>query len=100
VPNCKAKKVKTAFGTLIAGGYANIVFADGSCRRVNDTNGYGGANKGDGWIGPYPTNPQATTSGGRAFVFDDGAHDEVREEVYLGRLRTPPTLDVGSPGPD
>ncbi len=100
VPNCKAKKVKTAFGSLFAGGYANIVFADGSCRRVNDTNGYGGANKGDSWIGPYPTNPQATTSGGRTFVFDDGAYDEVRDEVYLGRLRTLYTLDVGTPGLD
>ena len=100
VPNCKAKKVKAAFGSLFAGGYANIVFADGSCRRVNDTNGYGGANKGDSWIGPYPTNPQATTSGGRAFVFDDGAYDEVRDEVYLGRLRTLYTLDVGTPGLD
>ena len=100
VPNCKAKKVKAAFGSLFAGGYANIVFADGSCRRVNDTNGYGGANKGDSWIGPYPTNPQATTSGGRTFVFDDGAYDEVRDEVYLGRLRTLYTLDVGTPGLD
>jgi prepilin-type processing-associated H-X9-DG protein len=96
VPNCKAKKVNTAFGTLIAGGYANLVFADGSCRRVNDNNGYGGANKGDSWIGPYPTNPTATTSGARTFVLDNGAFDEIKDEVYVGRLRSILTAGGGS----
>jgi prepilin-type N-terminal cleavage/methylation domain-containing protein/prepilin-type processing-associated H-X9-DG protein len=96
VPNCKAKKINTQFGTLIAGGYANMVFADGSCRRVNDNNGYGGANKGDSWIGPYPLNPQATTSTGRSFVFNDGAYDEVKDELYVGRLRTLLTAGGGS----
>jgi prepilin-type N-terminal cleavage/methylation domain-containing protein/prepilin-type processing-associated H-X9-DG protein len=96
VPNCKAKKVNTAFGQLIAGGYANLVFADGSCRRVNDNNGYGGANKGDSWIGPYPTNPTATTSGARTFVLDNGAFDEIKDEVYVGRLRSILTAGGGS----
>jgi prepilin-type N-terminal cleavage/methylation domain-containing protein/prepilin-type processing-associated H-X9-DG protein len=96
VPNCKAKKVNTAFGTLIAGGYANLVFADGSCRRVNDNNGYGGANKGDSWIGPYPANPQATTAAGRTFVLDNGAFDEIKDEVYVGRLRSILTAGGGS----
>ena len=47
VPNCKAKKIKTSFGQLFGGGYANVLFADGSARRVNDNNGYGGAQRGD-----------------------------------------------------
>jgi prepilin-type processing-associated H-X9-DG protein len=89
VPNCKAKKVNTAFGQLIAGGYANLVFADGSCRRVNDNNGYGGANKGDSWIGPFPNDPNGTTETSRGtYRFDNGAYDEVRDEIYLGRLRS------------
>lgn len=96
VPNCKAKKINTAFGTLIGGGYANLVFADGSCRRVNDNNGYGGANKGDSWIGPFPADPQATTSAGRAFQLNDGAYDEIKDELYAGRLRTLLTAGGGS----
>ena len=96
LPNCKAKKINTQFGQLTAGGYANIVYADGSCRRVNDNNGYGGANKGDSWIGPYPANPQATTASGRKFIFDAGAYDETRDEMYLGRLRSILTAGGGS----
>jgi prepilin-type N-terminal cleavage/methylation domain-containing protein/prepilin-type processing-associated H-X9-DG protein len=96
LPNCKTKKVQTPFGQLIAGGYANLLFADGSVRRVNDNNGYGGSNKGDSWIGPYPANPQATQSSGRTFVLDAGAYDEVKDDVYLGRLRSQLTAGGGS----
>jgi prepilin-type N-terminal cleavage/methylation domain-containing protein/prepilin-type processing-associated H-X9-DG protein len=88
VPNCKAKKIKTSFGQLFGGGYANVLFADGSARRVNDNNGYGGAQRGDSWIGPYPLNPTATTDSGLSFVFTAGAYDEVRDEIYLGRMRS------------
>jgi len=54
VPNCKAKKIVNRANPagITAGGYANILFADGSCRRVNDNGGYGGGSKGDAWIGP------------------------------------------------
>jgi prepilin-type processing-associated H-X9-DG protein len=89
VPNCKAKKIKTSFGQLFGGGYANVLFADGSARRVNDNNGYGGANKGDSWIGPFPNDPNGTTETSRGtYRFDNGAYDEVRDEIYLGRLRS------------
>jgi prepilin-type processing-associated H-X9-DG protein len=84
----KAKKIKTSFGQLFGGGYANVLFADGSARRVNDNNGYGGAQRGDSWIGPYPLNPTATTDSGLSFVFTAGAYDEVRDEIYLGRMRS------------
>jgi len=99
IPNCKAKKIANSWGSLYGGGYANVLFADGSCRRVNDNNGYGGANKGDSWIGPYCGNPQATTETTRTspgFLFDDGAYDEVRDEMYLGRLRGLLTAGGGS----
>jgi len=88
VPNAKAKKVRQANGKDIqAGGYANILFADGSNRRVNDNNGYGGANKGDSFVGPYITNIDGTQEAQRTFVLDNGAYDEVRDEIYLGRMR-------------
>jgi prepilin-type N-terminal cleavage/methylation domain-containing protein/prepilin-type processing-associated H-X9-DG protein len=88
VPNCKTKKIKTAFGQIFGGGFANLLFADGSLRRVSDNNGYGGANKGDSWIGPYPSAPNATTETSRgSFLFDNGAYDEVRDELFLGRMR-------------
>jgi prepilin-type N-terminal cleavage/methylation domain-containing protein/prepilin-type processing-associated H-X9-DG protein len=96
LPNCKTKKINTQFGTIIGGGFANMLFADGSCRRVADNNGYGGASKGDSWIGPYPENPQATQASGRSFVFNAGAYDEVKDELYLGRLRAQLTAGGGS----
>jgi prepilin-type N-terminal cleavage/methylation domain-containing protein/prepilin-type processing-associated H-X9-DG protein len=87
-PSCKAKKIKNVNGTLFGGGYANVVFADGSCRRVNDNNGYGGANKGDSWLGPFPNDPNGTTETSRGtYRFDNGAYDEVRDEMFLGRMR-------------
>ena len=95
VPNCKAKKIANAANPagITAGGYANILFADGSCRRVNDNAGYGGANKGDSWIGPYKAGGLATTG---SFVLDDTAYDETRDEIYLGRMRAVLTAGGGS----
>jgi len=97
VPNAKAKKVRQPSGRDIqAGGYANILFADGSNRRVNDNNGYGGANKGDSFVGPYITNIDATQEADRTFVLDNGAYDEVRDDLYLGRMRLLLTAGGGS----
>jgi len=97
VPNAKAKKVRQANGRDIqAGGYANILFADGSNRRVNDNNGYGGANKGDSFVGPYIGNINATQEADRTFSLDNGAYDEVRDDVYLGRMRLLLTAGGGS----
>lgn len=86
IPNAKAKKVVNAANPngVTAGGFANILFADGSLRRVLDNSGYGGANKGDGWIGPYKASGLGTSGN---FLFDKNAYDEVRDDVYLGRLR-------------
>ena len=94
VPNCKAKKVINAANPagITAGGFANILFADGSCRRVNDAGGYGGA-KGDGWIGAFKSGGLSNTG---SFVLDDSAYDEVRDELYLGRMRAVLTAGGGS----
>jgi prepilin-type processing-associated H-X9-DG protein len=97
VPNAKAKKVRQPSGRDIqAGGYANILFADGSNRRVNDNNGYGGANKGDSYVGPYVLNINATQEADRTFTLDNGAYDEVRDDLYLGRMRLLLTAGGGS----
>ena len=89
-PNCKRKKMNMPYGTGFVGGYVNMGFADGSCRRVNDNNGY--QKGGDGWIGPYPV---GGSSGTGDFVFTDGAYDEVRDDIYLGRMRAPLTAGGG-----
>ena len=95
IPNCKAKKIVNAANPagVTAGGYSNMLFADGSCRRVSDNNGYGGSGKGDGWIGPYKGTGLGNSG---SFVFDKGAYDEVRDDVYLGRLRARLTAAGGS----
>jgi len=95
VPNCKAKKIINAANAagITAGGFANILFADGSVRRVNDAGGYGGGSKGDSWIGPFPSGGK---SGSGSFVLDDSAYDEVRDEMYLGRMRAVLTAGGGS----
>ncbi len=92
-PHVKAKRIPNLAhpGGVMAGGYANILFADGSTRRVNDNSGYGGANKGDGWIGPYHYlgKQEDVDSAGwiRNFRLDANAFSEVRDDVYLGLLR-------------
>jgi prepilin-type N-terminal cleavage/methylation domain-containing protein/prepilin-type processing-associated H-X9-DG protein len=86
IPNCKQKKIQHPNGTstIFGGGYSNIVFADGSCRRVNDNAGYGGRNRGDGWIGAYKAGGLGNTG---AFVLDDAAFEEIRDEIWVGRMR-------------
>lgn len=91
-PNCKQKRVKHPSGaTIFAGGYSNMLFADGSCRRVNDVGGYGGGMRGDGLIGPYrQSGLRADPSKGFAYnalYLDDAAADEIRDEIWLGRIR-------------
>ena len=95
VPNCKQKKINHPNGTstIFGGGYANIVFADGSCRRVNDNAGYGGRNRGDGWIGAYKDGGIGNTGG---FVLDNSAFEEIRDDIWVGRMRAKLTAAGGS----
>ena len=92
VPNCRAKVTAIAGGKVMAGGFGNLLFADGSCRRINDNNGYGGP-RGDSFIGPFRADMNLMTDNA---VFDDGCYDEVRDDVYLGRMRTILTAGGGS----
>jgi prepilin-type N-terminal cleavage/methylation domain-containing protein/prepilin-type processing-associated H-X9-DG protein len=95
IPNCKQKKIQHPNGTAIifGGGYSNMVFADGSCRRVNDNAGYGGRNRGDGWIGAYKSGGIGNTG---TFVLDDAAFEEIRDDIWVGRMRAKLTAAGGS----
>jgi len=92
IPNCRMKKLEHPSGAaVLGGGFANCLYADGSCRRVNDTGGYGG--KGDGWIGAYKSTGLGTSG---SFLLDATAADEVRDEQWLGRLRSRLSAGGGS----
>jgi prepilin-type N-terminal cleavage/methylation domain-containing protein/prepilin-type processing-associated H-X9-DG protein len=94
IPNCKQKKIQHPGGsTVFGGGYGNIVFADGSCRRVNDNAGYGGRNRGDGWLGAYRASGTGTAGD---YVLDDSAFEEIRDEMWVGRMRAKLSAAGGS----
>jgi prepilin-type N-terminal cleavage/methylation domain-containing protein/prepilin-type processing-associated H-X9-DG protein len=94
IPNCKQKKIQHPGGsTVFGGGYGNIVFADGSCRRVNDNAGYGGRNRGDGWLGAYRASGTGTAGD---YVLDDAAFDEIRDDIWVGRMRAKLSAAGGS----
>lgn len=71
----------------MVGGSAPVLFADGHAARVADTGGYAGT-RGDGWLGPYQEVPGAHHGDpGHDFMLDASALDEIRDQVWLGRLR-------------
>jgi len=71
----------------MVGGSAPILFADGHAARIRDTGGYGGR-RGDGWLGPFQGEP-GTHEGepGHEFVLDASALEEIRDQIWIGRLR-------------
>jgi prepilin-type N-terminal cleavage/methylation domain-containing protein/prepilin-type processing-associated H-X9-DG protein len=96
IPNCKAKKIMHPNGSSVfGGGFANVLFADGSCRRVNDNGGYGGRGRGDGWIGAYKASGLGNSG---VFVLDAPAFEEIRDEIWVGRMRSKLTAAGGAPG--
>jgi len=95
VPNCRQKTLAHPDGSKVfGGGYGNILFADLSCRRVNDVGGYNG--KGDGWLGAYK-NTGKINSG--SFFMNESSLDECRDEMWLGRMRVALTAGGGSSEP-
>lgn len=102
-PRAKAKKVINAANPagVLAGGFANVLFADGSTRRVSDNNGYGGGQKGDGWIGPFQQGgrheqKRRFTTSQWYHVADENVYEEVRDDIYLGVLRSRLSAGGGS----
>jgi prepilin-type processing-associated H-X9-DG protein len=101
-PRAKAKKVINAANPagVLAGGFANVLFADGSTRRVSDNNGWGGG-QGDGWIGPFQLGGQHDQQrrfeyGPWLHVADENVYEEVRDDIYLGALRSRLSAGGGS----
>ena len=71
----------------MVGGTAPVLFADGHAARVADRGGATGSG-GDGWLGPYQEVPGAHHGEpGHEFVLDASALEEIRDQVWLGRLR-------------
>lgn len=80
----------------LVGGAAPILFADGHAARVTDTAGFGGT-RGDGWLGPYQEEPGAHDGEpGHEFILDANALDEIRDHVWIGRMRANLTAGGGS----
>ncbi len=91
VPLHNTKKIEVGSVRLNGGGYAQVLFADLSTRRVNDTGGYSA--NGDGWIGAYKSTGLATSG---SFVINSSAQDEIRDQVYVGFVRAVQTAGGGS----
>ncbi|MFN9369970.1 MAG: type II secretion system protein [Planctomycetia bacterium] len=90
VPLHNAKKIEVGSVRLNGGGYAQVLFADLSTRRVNDTGGY--TNAGDGYIGAYRATGLASSG---SFVINGSAQDEIRDQVYVGFVRQVQTAGGG-----
>jgi prepilin-type N-terminal cleavage/methylation domain-containing protein/prepilin-type processing-associated H-X9-DG protein len=71
-----------ASATLLTGGYAQVLFADGHVAKVEDVGGYD--DNPDGWLGAYKANPTALTSG--VFAINKSGYDEVRELIWLHQI--------------
>jgi prepilin-type N-terminal cleavage/methylation domain-containing protein/prepilin-type processing-associated H-X9-DG protein len=77
---------------LIAGGYAQVLFADGHVAKVTDEGGYSAsstaatdAGEADGWLGAYKANPTGSLVGG-SYAINKGGYDEIRETMWCKQL--------------
>ncbi|MFN7814172.1 MAG: Tfp pilus assembly protein FimT/FimU [Planctomycetia bacterium] len=90
IPLHNAKKIEVGSVRLNGGGYAQVLFADLSTRRVNDTGGYSA--QGDGYLGAYRQGGIASTG---AFVINGSAQDEIRDQIHVGFIRSVQTAGGG-----
>ncbi len=67
---------------LSAGGYAQVLFADGHVAKVSDEGGF--QDNPDSWLGPYKATPTVLTSG--SFTINASGFDEVRDSIWLGQI--------------
>jgi prepilin-type N-terminal cleavage/methylation domain-containing protein/prepilin-type processing-associated H-X9-DG protein len=67
---------------LIAGGYAQVLFADGHVDKVEDVAGF--QDNPDGWLGAYKADPTVLTSS--TFGINKSGYDEVRELIWLHQI--------------
>lgn len=75
----------------LTGGYANILFADGSVRKVKDVGGLNG--RPDGWLGAHGQvdgNGQMTAgTGATSMEMSQSGYSEVKGEVWVRRIALP-----------
>lgn len=77
---------------LIAGGYAQVLFADGHVAKITDEGGYSAtdsaataAGEADGWLGAYKANPTGSLIGG-SYTINKGGYDEIRETMWCRQI--------------
>ncbi len=72
----------------LAGGYCNILFADGSVRKVKDTSGLNG--RPDGQLGAHATAASLTTgNAGKTMELTQAGWDEIKNEIWSKRVAMP-----------
>ena len=81
VPIHGARKTLVGANTLLTGGYAQVLFADGHVAKVEDAGGY--QENPDSWLGPYKAGGVPTAS---TFEINKSGYDEVRELIWLGQI--------------
>ena len=81
VPLHGARKTTVGANTLLTGGYAQVLFADGHVAKIEDAGGY--QDNPDSWIGPYKAGGVPTAS---AFEINKSGYDETRELIWLEQI--------------
>jgi prepilin-type N-terminal cleavage/methylation domain-containing protein/prepilin-type processing-associated H-X9-DG protein len=81
VPIHGARKTAVGANTLLTGGYAQVLFADGHVAKVVDEGGY--QDNPDSWLGPYKAGGVPTAS---SFEINKTGYDETRELIWLEQI--------------
>jgi prepilin-type N-terminal cleavage/methylation domain-containing protein/prepilin-type processing-associated H-X9-DG protein len=76
-----SRKTTVGANTLLTGGYAQVLFADGHVAKIEDVGGY--QDNPDSWLGPYKTGGVPTAS---SFEINKSGYDEVRELIWLHQI--------------
>jgi prepilin-type N-terminal cleavage/methylation domain-containing protein/prepilin-type processing-associated H-X9-DG protein len=72
----------------LVGGYCNILFADGSVRKVKDVSGLN--NRPDGQLGAHATATSLTTgNAGKTMELTQAGYDEIKGEIWARRVALP-----------
>ncbi len=72
----------------LVGGYCNILFADGSVRKVKDIGGLGG--RPDGQLGAHATATSILNAqGGKTMELTQSGYDEIKGEIWARRVALP-----------
>jgi len=72
----------------LVGGYSNILFADGSVRKVKDVGGLN--NRPDGQLGAHATAASLTDGqGGKQMTLTQNGYDEIKNEIWARRVAMP-----------